>query len=99
MAKVELRRLVLDVLQQRHGHVIGEDHVELPGDKTKDRCRAIGYDGPFDPVEVRPVWPPVIGIAGNPYALVWLVLDKLERACTDRKHAHVLGRDVAGIDR
>ena len=49
-----LRRLCLDVLQQRDRHLGREGHVELAGDEGEDRRRAVRNDGELDAVEIGP---------------------------------------------
>ena len=43
-----LRQLALDVPEEGDRHIIGEGHIELSGDETQDRCRAVWYDRVFE---------------------------------------------------
>ena len=88
-----------DVPQQRHGDVAGRGQIVLAGDHAENARRAVADDVELDGIQERPVLAPVVGIAGELDDLVALELDELEGAGADRRRAHVLGRDVAGIDR
>ena len=94
-----LRRLVLDVLEQRDRDFGRERHVELAGNKSENGRRAVGDDGELDAVEMRQALLPVVRIAGDLDRFVGLELDEFERAGAGRLGAHVAGRDMAGIDR
>src|ERR1700735_3076774 len=45
--------LVLDVLHQWKCDLVGEGHVELPGDKAEHGGRAVRNNGVLDTVEIR----------------------------------------------
>ena len=94
-----VRRLLLDVLDQRDRDLGREGDVELAGDKGKDRGRAIGDDRVFDAVEIGQALLPVVGVLGQLDQFIGLELDELERAGADRMGAHLGRRNVAGIDR
>ena len=94
-----VRRLRLDVLEQRDRHFGRERHVELAGDEAEDRGRAVRDDGEFDAVEMRQALLEVVRVLRELDRFVGLELDELERAGADRLGAHVARRDVAGIDR
>ena len=94
-----LRRLRLDVLEQRDRHVGRERHVELAGHERQDAGRAVLDHLPVDAVEIGLALLPVVRVAHELHRLAALELDELERPRADRIGAHVLGRDVAGIDR
>ena len=94
-----LRRLGLEILQERDRDIVGPGHVELAGGETEDRRRTVRDNRPFDAVEIRPVVLPVIRVALDPDRFVRLELDEFERTGADRMCAHVARRDVAGIDR
>src|SRR5215472_9833849 len=94
-----VRRLALDIFQQRDAHDVGPGHVELAGDETEDRRRAVWHNRVVYAVEIGPIPLPVIGISGDLDRLVRLELDEFERAGADRVAAHVARRDVARIDR
>ena len=91
-----LRRLALDVLQQRDPD---PDQIELAGDEGQRPGRGIGNDRIFDAIEIGPARLPVIRIARHRDALVGLVLDEFERSRADRTAAHVAQWHVARIDR
>src|SRR5262249_12782652 len=74
-------------------------HIELPGNKRQVRSRRLLDDRVFDPVEIRPVFLPVIRVAGDFNAVIGLELDELERAGADRMLAHLRRRAMTGIDR
>ena len=57
-----VRRLRLDVLEQRDHHFRREGHVELAGDEAEDRGRAVRDDVEFDAVEIGQALLPVVGI-------------------------------------
>src|SRR5712691_6072161 len=94
-----LRRLLLDVLHQRHGDAERERQIELAGDEAEHRRRAVLNDGPFNTVKVGASLFPILWISFEPYVLVRLVLDEFERPGADRMLPHVLGRDVTRVDR
>src|SRR5712675_1273532 len=58
-----LRRLAVDVLQQGHGDLVREGHVELAGDKAEHRRRAVRDDRVLDAVEIGQARLPVIRVA------------------------------------
>ena len=94
-----VRRLRLDVLEQRDRHFGRECHVELAGDEGEKCGRAVRDDGELDAVEIRQALLEVVGIARQLDRFVGLELDELERPGADRVGAHLGRRDVAGIDR
>src|SRR5260370_26254406 len=57
-----LRGLRLDVLQKRDRHFGRECHIELPGDKSQNSRRTIGYDGKLDAVEMGEALLPIIRV-------------------------------------
>src|SRR5260370_38238418 len=93
------RGLRLDVLEKRDRHFGRECHIELPGDKTENRGRPVGYDGELDTVEMGKALLPIIRVPGELDRFVGLELDELERAGADRFGAHVSRRNMAGVDR
>jgi hypothetical protein len=58
-----LRRLLLDVLQERDHDFVRKGQVELAGDEGEDRGRAVGDDRVFDAVEIGTPRFPIIGVA------------------------------------
>ena len=92
-----VRRLVLDILQLRDGDP--EIDIGLAGDKRQQPGRYIFDDRVFDAVEVGTPLLPIIRVAGHRDRLVWLELDKFERAGADRMTAHVARADVTRVDR
>jgi hypothetical protein len=81
-----LRRLALDVLQQRDTH---PDQIELAVNEGQRPRRSIGNDRVFDAIEIGPSRLPVIRIARHRDALVGLVFNEFERSRADRMAAHI----------
>jgi hypothetical protein len=94
-----LRRLRFHVLQERDRDLVRKGQIELAGDESEDRGRAVGDDRVFDAVEIGPARLPIIGVADELDPLVRFELDEFERAGADRMLPHVARRDMAGIDR
>ena len=94
-----LRCLAVNVLQERHGDLVREGHVEGAGDKAEHCRRAVRYNRVFDGVEMGQARLPVIRVALEFQRLVWLVVDKFEWPGADRMRTHLARRDAAGVDR
>ena len=73
-----LRRLGLDVLEQRDRDVGAERHVELAGHERQDARRAVLDHLPVDAVEVGLALLPVVGVAHELDRVAALELDELE---------------------
>ena len=96
---LQLRRLALQVAQQRHGHVGRVAHVELAGDQAQHPRAPIWHDAVLDRIQIGQPLLPVVGVALHLHALVQPVFDELEGAGADGLGAHLGRRYVARIDR
>src|SRR6202011_4336407 len=82
-----LRRLALDILQQRYRHA--GDRVELPGNEAQYSRRDTWYYRILDAVEIGSAVLPVIRISGYPDQFIGFEFDEFEGAGADRSSAHV----------
>jgi len=82
-----LRRLVLEVLQQRDCHA--EDLIETAGGEPQDAGRQARDDRPVDAIEVGPARFPVLRVPGDSDPLVWPEFNEFERASANWMGAHV----------
>lgn len=73
-----LGRLALDLLEQWYRHLIRKRQVELAGFEGQQRRRAVRYDRVFDPVEIRPPFLAVFGVARDGDPLVGFEFGELK---------------------
>jgi hypothetical protein len=73
--------------------------AELVGHETEHAGGAVADDAELDAIEIRAARLPVVRVLGELDGPVRFEGDELEGAGADRLGAHVLGRDVAGVDR
>ena len=82
-----LRRLALEILQQRDCHA--EDLIETASDEPQDARRQTRDDRPLDAVEVGPARFPVVRVPSDPDPLVRPEFDEFERAGANWMRAHL----------